>query len=230
MPRLISDNSYVSTDALRGVHIEHHGILGQKWGIRRFRNKDGSLTDAGKKRYGVEESKPKSDDASNRLIAAGFKKDPVYGNYNKGYVSSNGVKHTIEVDLESAFIKNPMTADELDKFVKNIDKNRDAIDEQIRKKIADTIASDPFMIDTAYQNEPNLSSEQKRERLIKDLGKQETYNDKIGLVPGYAHWRILADGLGEVGYDDGGAYGDHYLMADIDWRNMNLSKWVSVNG
>lgn len=31
--------------------LSHHGILGQRWGIRRFRNKDGSLTDAGKKRY-----------------------------------------------------------------------------------------------------------------------------------------------------------------------------------
>lgn len=30
--------------------IEHHGVKGQKWGIRRFQNKDGSLTAAGKKR------------------------------------------------------------------------------------------------------------------------------------------------------------------------------------
>lgn len=29
----------------------HHGIKGQKWGIRRFQNDDGSLTDVGKKRY-----------------------------------------------------------------------------------------------------------------------------------------------------------------------------------
>jgi hypothetical protein len=29
----------------------HHGILGQKWGVRRYQNKDGSLTDAGKRRY-----------------------------------------------------------------------------------------------------------------------------------------------------------------------------------
>lgn len=31
-------------------HIQHHGILGMKWGVRRYQNRDGSLTTAGKKR------------------------------------------------------------------------------------------------------------------------------------------------------------------------------------
>ncbi len=33
------------------AELYHHGIKGQKWGIRRFQNPDGSLTSAGQKRY-----------------------------------------------------------------------------------------------------------------------------------------------------------------------------------
>lgn len=37
-------------------YLIHHGIKGQKWGIRRFENADGTLTAAGKKRYQAQES------------------------------------------------------------------------------------------------------------------------------------------------------------------------------
>lgn len=31
--------------------LVHHGIIGQRWGIRRYQNADGTLTNAGKARY-----------------------------------------------------------------------------------------------------------------------------------------------------------------------------------
>lgn len=35
-------------------YLAHHGILGQKWGIRRFQTSDGKLTPEGRKRYSGE--------------------------------------------------------------------------------------------------------------------------------------------------------------------------------
>ena len=43
------DYVYYATD--NSSYLEHHGILGMKWGIRRYQNYDGTLTNAGRARY-----------------------------------------------------------------------------------------------------------------------------------------------------------------------------------
>ena len=56
--------------------LYHHGIKGMKWGKRRYQNKDGSLTPAGKKRY--------NSDAERNLA----EKKAAYKAANKAYSKS----------------------------------------------------------------------------------------------------------------------------------------------
>lgn len=56
-----------------GNHLTHHGIKGQRWGIRRYQNLDGTLTPAGKARYS-------SDDV---VFISGSSKTQLEGEYQR---------------------------------------------------------------------------------------------------------------------------------------------------
>lgn len=68
--------------------LYHHGIKGQRWGIRRFQNEDGSLTEEGQKRYAKQDKlmakyQAKINEASKRqkgweLLADQAKRDAEY--------------------------------------------------------------------------------------------------------------------------------------------------------
>ncbi len=54
------ENKYIITPSGNLVavgELSHAGIKGMRWGVRRYQNKDGSLTDLGKRRYNREADK-----------------------------------------------------------------------------------------------------------------------------------------------------------------------------
>ena len=59
------------------LQLYHYGVKGMKWGVRRYRNEDGSLTATGKKRIGKQYEKE-----SNKTMKALSKK------YNSMYVKA----------------------------------------------------------------------------------------------------------------------------------------------
>ena len=65
----------------RQGELYHHGIKGQKWGVRRFQNKDGSLTPAGRRRY----DEPNVGQKTSESVTIDGQTFKVYGRNNKQY-------------------------------------------------------------------------------------------------------------------------------------------------
>lgn len=72
------------------MELFHHGIKGQKWGVRRYQNEDGTLTTAGKRRRKTNISKDLEFDLAERYVKKRLSND--YEKFKKQNIDISNIK------------------------------------------------------------------------------------------------------------------------------------------
>ena len=88
------------------TYLIHHGIIGQRWGVRRFQNPDGSLTEAGRKRLAnYNPNKTKIDKNVEKIVNSDYTKNLIKSSVDKVDKAARKVEEEYKKALETKEFK-----------------------------------------------------------------------------------------------------------------------------
>lgn len=132
-------------------YLAHHGILGQKWGVRRYQNYDGSLTALGRKHRGLSE-KSSASSASSDLKKAVKTIQKTRKKYKAEHAKDREVSRKKAAEDKAA--KEARDHEKLKQHIrrhpKDIYKHRDELTREEAKELIDQIEWDRKMADIKF--------------------------------------------------------------------------------